>query len=433
MKTNIFGTDGIRAHCTSDLFTPMHLEQLGNAIGAWACKKKSHPTFIIGYDTRLSSPELFAHLAQGLLKHPVTLYNAQYLPTPVVCALTKYKTEFDFGLIISASHNTYEYNGIKLCTKNSKIDLLDEEEISTLFYTHPYTKIQHGHVYAYTEALDWYIQTVQAFFPQDCAKNLKIVVDCAHGANYCLAPLVFTHFGATIIPLNITPSGKNINEKCGALHPELIQEAVIKHNADLGFAFDGDGDRVIMVDRAGRVHDGDDIIHLLLQHPVYVEEKTVVGTIMSNQGLEVYVKSLHKKFYRTPVGDKHIAHYLQKYNLKLGAEPSGHVICNDFSFASDAIFVALRLIEAMHVQTIKTHLEKYPQANYNITIKEKKDLLCSPFKEIIATFQEKINPGRLIVRYSGTEPVLRVTSECKTQEQAESSIQELITALSDYL
>lgn len=434
MNKNIFGTDGIRAKYSANIFLPESLHRLGYAIGAWALEKKINPTFLLGYDTRQSCPQVSKDIIQGLLHHQVTVFNGHELPTPIICSLTQKSPKFDFGIIITASHNTYEYNGIKICTKSQKISESDERAISQIFDSLSHTNLfleQHGFLHNYYEAIDDYYAFLQEQFPQNLAQGLKIVIDCAHGAYYNIAPLLLEKFGAQVISLNINPSGININDACGALHPEIAKNIVLQNQADIGFAFDGDGDRIVVIDKEGNVKDGDDIISILLNNPTYKNEHEVVGTIMSNQSFEICIINQSKKFIRTPVGDKYIASYLCNNNLKLGGEPSGHIICNNFSFASDGLYTALKIIETMKLQNnvqLST-FAKFPQVSHNITVREKKDLSASPYKELINYYQQAITPGRLIIRYSGTEPILRITGECETEEKAKKIISELLEKL----
>ena len=434
MNENIFGTDGIRAKFGTSIFLPESLHRLGYAIGAWALQKKINPSFLLGYDTRQSCPQVSNDIIKGLLYHNVTVFNGLELPTPIICSLVQKSPKFDFGIIITASHNTYEYNGIKICTKSQKISESDEREISKIFHNltqNDFTLKTTGEVFMYHEAVDTYYNLLQQHFVQDLAKHLTIVIDCAHGAYYKIAPIILEKFGAHVLPINISPSGTNINEKCGALHPEVVQTIVRDTHADIGFAFDGDGDRIVAVDAQGIIKDGDDILSILLNNPTYQQEQEVVGTIMSNQAFEVCIINQSKKFIRTPVGDKYISSYLCTNNLKLGGEPSGHIICNNFSFASDALYTALKIIETMKLKksTQLSTFAKFPQINHNIHVQEKKDLAASPYKELIALYQQKITPGRLIIRYSGTEPILRITGECETQEKAQKIISQFLEEL----
>ena len=434
MNENIFGTDGIRAKFGTKIFLPESLHRLGYAIGAWALEKKINPSFLIGYDTRQSCPQVNNDLLKGLLHHQVNVFQGHELPTPIICSLTQRSPKFDFGIIITASHNTYEYNGIKICTKSQKISESDERAISHIFNSISDNDLllkQRGFSYTYHDAVENYYMILQEQFPQNLAQGLKIVIDCAHGAYYAIAPLILEKFGAQVIPVNITPSGININEECGALHPDIAQKMVLDLHADIGFAFDGDGDRIVAIDAQGIIKDGDDILSILLNNPTYENEQEVVGTIMSNQSFEICIINQSKKFIRTPVGDKYISSYLCTNNLKLGGEPSGHIICNNFSFASDALYTALKIIETMKFKnnTQLATFTKFPQVSHNIQVKEKKDLSASPYKELIAFYQQAIVPGRLIIRYSGTEPILRITGECETQEKAEKIISQFLEEL----
>ena len=248
----------------------------------------------------------------------------------------------------------------------------------------------------------------------------KIVLDVAHGATYRVAEQIFNALGAQTIIINNTPNGTNINHHCGALSPALLQEAVVLSCADAGFAFDGDGDRVIAVNRHGVIKDGDDILALLLQHPAYVHLTTVVGTLMTNCGFETYLTTHNKNLVRTAVGDKFVIEKLEQLNTILGGEQSGHIILKDIINTGDGILVALRVLESL-LHSGNWDMEtfiKYPQVLINVPVQTKKDLNSSPLYDIISTAQAKLTSGRLLVRFSGTESLLRVMVEAASLEGA---------------
>lgn len=355
--------------------------------------------------------------------YPVTVIDAQILPSPALGALLQSTKEFDFGIIISASHNPYQDNGIKLIDPRGKLDSSDELKISQLF----------GQKYSSTDYTNLgtekfsnlerpYREHIQSFFKKDFLYHKKIILDCAQGATYSLAPQIFKHFGAEVITLFDKPNGLNINKQCGSLYPETLQKAVVEYNANIGFAFDGDGDRVLAVNRFGHIKNGDDILALLLEHPSYKPMKSVVGTIMTNQGFEVFLKQSQRTLIRTPVGDRHVTEFLTKHQLLLGGEPSGHIILRDYLNSGDGIFTALRTLEAIaycnnwDLQTFK----KFPQIHTTIRTNNKKDLNQLPFSEIIETSKAQLHQGRLVIRYSGTEPVLRIMVEDDDCENAQT-------------
>jgi phosphoglucosamine mutase len=272
---------------------------------------------------------------------------------------------------------------------------------------------------------------LQSLFPTPFLRNKKIVLDCAHGATSSIAPQIFKMLGAEVIALYTQPTGTNINEQCGSVYPQAAQAMVLQEQADAGFAFDGDGDRMIAINRNGDLKNGDDVLALLSQHPVYTHAPGVVGTIMSNQGLALFLAQQNKKLLRTPVGDKHIARKLLEENLVLGGEQSGHIIVRDHLNAGDGIVTALRVLETL---TITNDWEMntftpFPQTLINVPITTKKDLTDQTLQTIIAQHEAQLGNGRIIVRYSGTEPLLRVMVEEQDQDIAHTVGNNLVRAL----
>lgn len=416
---NIFGTDGIRDKINQGPLTPANLTQLGHAIGQWASNNLEKPIkILIGYDTRSSCSSILDLLAHSILQYPVELFNGKVLPTPVICKLVK-EEEFDLGIIISASHNLAEYNGIKIVKKHAKISALAEGAITQLYQ---HEKFVEGPLKSslqnYEQANQLYQIFITAWFEAEFLQGKKIVLDCAHGATYQLAPKIFEHFGAQVIIINNNPDGHNINLGCGSTCPQNITTAVLLHHADWGISFDGDGDRVIMVDHNGHTYDGDEILAILAQHPLF-KKSPIVGTIMSNQGLGQYLQEKNKIFFRASVGDKHVYQMMQQYHAMLGGEPSGHIIVEPFSYSGDGIFTSLLVIDTF----LKEHIglpvfKKFVQVATHIDVTSKKDLSQDPYNSIIKKYENQLNPGRLIIRYSGTEPILRIMVECNHQQTA---------------
>jgi phosphoglucosamine mutase len=438
MNSVKFGTDGLRGRAGSAPLRQSDLIALGNAIVNWA-REKYGPQIrvLIGQDPRNSSDWLNATLKSSLLQLNSVIYDAGVLPMPAVCALLKYCNAYDFGIMITASHNAYHDNGIKIIDSNgSKISAIDEQRIEILFNNqtagacHNFGKIVPAH-----ELAQKYEQQLRSFFPADCLNGISIVLDCANGATSQIAPKLFTSLGASVCTINVNPDGFNINAHCGSLHPQALQQEVIKTNADIGFAFDGDGDRLVVVTRQGTIKDGDDILALLNNHSMYKNTQDIVGTVMSNQGLARYMQSRGKIFHRAPVGDKKVAALMMQKSALLGAEPSGHILAADYLLNSDAIFAALRVIESV-IQTNNWHLdtfEKFPQYVRNIPIREKKDINRSDIALAIQECEATIQPGRLLIRYSGTEPILRVLVEHPDNDQADFVIKKLDSILRKYL
>jgi len=414
---NIFGTDGIRDKINHGPLTKENLTQLGHAIGQWVTTNFEKPIkILIGYDTRSSCPGILETLSKSILQYPVELHNGKTLPTPVICKLVK-EEEFDLGIIISASHNPAEYNGIKIVTKDSKICALSESAITQLYQHEIFKNNQNKNsLLEYDQANQLYQIFITAWFETDFLEGKKIVLDCAHGATYQLAPKIFEHFGAQVITIENSPNGENINLRCGSTYPENITKAMLSHQADWGVAFDGDGDRVIIVDKDGHNYDGDEILAVLSKHALF-KKSPIVGTIMSNQGFGKYLQEKNRVFLRASVGDKHVYQMMQQYKAMLGGEPSGHIIVEPFSYSGDGIFTSLLFIDTFFKENIKTPLfKKFSQVATHINVTIQKDLQEDQYKNIIKKYESKLNQGRLIVRYSGTEPILRIMVESDNKD-----------------
>lgn len=427
-----FGTDGIRGKTNQYPFTPKSLKHLGIAIAKWSLKKykKNCIHILLGHDTRLSCEMIKQALQTGLCQEHSHLTDGGILPTPAILQIMQHKKNFDFGIVISASHNPYTDNGIKLLdAKTGKLST--EDEIAIIDNFKNISKIedsslktstmQKKEIYTFwPKASTTYIKSILNKFKSNFLFNKKIVLDCANGATYNVAPKIFKALGAKVIEHAVKPNGTNINHMCGALHPEVIQKIVIENKADIGFAFDGDGDRVVAVSKTGKIKDGDDLLTLLLDHPQLTHEKHVVGTIMTNYGFEQYLQNINKQLIRTKVGDKYIAAKLEKENLLLGGEASGHIIIRNYLISGDGIFVALKVLESIinnNNWNIKT-FKKTPQVLINVPIVQKKSLENRPYKDIINKQRDLLHNGRIIIRYSGTENILRIMIEDQKHKSA---------------
>jgi phosphoglucosamine mutase len=437
--TNLFGTDGIRGTVGVYPFTTHTLPSIGRAIGMWIQETYgSHTHIVLAQDTRQSCQWIKESLKEGLLTNPVIIHDASVLPTPAVFTVAQQDRRFSCGIVISGSHNPYTDNGIKIIdAQNGKITHQDEQRISELIQQAQNSSSRNpiiGVELPFTAAIDQYTNQLTRLFEANLLIDKKIVLDLAHGATYQIAPLVFKALGAQVIVLNDKPTGININYNCGTLYPEDAQKVVLEQKADLGIVFDGDGDRVLAINKYGELKDGDDIIALLSSHPLYTKLDTIIGTVMSNQALEIYFKNQNKHFIRTAVGDKHIAKALATYATTLGSEPSGHIILWDKCKTADGILAALMLTEALAYTNNwdMVTFKKYPQVLLNIPVKHKKDLHSSPIADIIHASTTKLQSGRLIVRYSGTEYLLRIMIEEKDQELAQLVSAELAYNLQEY-
>lgn len=434
-----FGTDGIRGNASLFPFTPDALQRLGYSLGLWMQKKYGdNAQLLLGADTRISCSTIKTHLLEGLSSFKIHIVDAGVIPTPALFQLIHYNKKFNCGLMISASHNPYQDNGIKLFdAQTGKLTPEDEISIATHFATShlSFEKTNPLTIEIWNNCQKHYLSILKRFFQENFLKGLKIVLDCAHGATFSFAPTVFEYFGAEILCIGNQPNGKNINDGYGALHSEKVQEKVLRHNAHLGIAFDGDGDRVIMVNHKGEIKDGDDILCMLMQLPEYQNQRAVVGTVMTNSGFELIIKNQGRSLLRTSVGDKYVASKMEEENLLLGGETSGHIILKDYLSGGDGIFVALRVISSLQASNnweMKT-FNKMPQIILNVPVTYKHDLKKSPFAEIIDRHQKTISPGRILVRYSGTENLLRIMTEAPNQidaqEYAQTLAAELVTPL----
>lgn len=432
-----FGTDGIRGPADRFPFTNDPLTRLAQAIGLWAKEKYgTHAKILIGRDTRASGPRMLSAIAQGLTKAHVPAIDAGILPTPAVFALMHHYKTIPVGIVISASHNPAADNGIKMFDlKQGKLSSQDEARICQLYEQHQIsfdpnfipTKDTNNQSYAAD-----YIDIVTKQFPKDMLVGKKIVLDCGHGATYKVAPEIFKRLGAKVHALSITPDGYNINKECGALHLDLLSDTVVKTEAYAGFAFDGDGDRIIAVNKDGEIRDGDDILALLSSHEAYNNQPSVVATIMSNHGLEKHLHDASKTLVRTPVGDKHVAAYMAKHDLLVGGEISGHIILGDHVCSGDGIFAAVRIAQHMiqkHNDTMSS-FEKYPQVLQNVPVTRKHDLSEDPYARTIQRHKDMLIDGRIIARYSGTENLLRLMVEDQTIDSAQKILKSLAQNLS---
>lgn len=437
MHQSLFGTDGIRGRFGLFPFTIPDLIQLGNAIGSWAVSYyKTDTKILIGRDTRISSDIAQAALQTGLLLHPVTIHDAGIIPIPALAVALGKQKKFTCAFMISASHNPYHDNGIKILDAAGKLSKHSEQYITDHFYesSKKYNYDNLGKYISYS-ITDMYIHTLTTLAQMPFLHNKKIVLDCAHGATYQIAVQVLQAFDADIIALNTQPNGININDQCGAPNPDHIKQAVIANNADVGFAFDGDGDRVIAVNKEGVIKNGDDLLALLLQHPKYHHTTEIVGTLMTNQAFELYLQKQGKQLIRTAVGDKHIIYAMSQKNLPLGGEPSGHIIIRDYLSCSDGLATMIYLLESMYINNNwdMTTFDAYPQIHTKIIVKKKRNLSQPPLCHIIDNYKNLLPNGRLIVRYSGTEPVLRVMIEEPDVEHAHVISKSLIAQLDKVL
>ena len=414
-----FGTDGIRGPVESKI-TPEVCLRIGHAAGV-ILKEMGWDTVLIGKDTRVSGYMLESALQAGFIAAGVNVRLLGPLPTPGVAYLTR-SLRNQFGLVISASHNNYLDNGIKLFAgTGEKISKEAEKKIENLLAgdLKPVKTAELGKAQRFDESGDRYIEFCKSTVPPDVSfESLRIVIDCANGACYKVSPSIFRELGAEVISIGTEPDGYNINHECGSTNPARAQEEVIKQRADYGIALDGDGDRVVLIDKKGNILDGDDIMYILaFANPNRTGPWSgIVGTAMTNLGFEEGIKKLGYKFKRADVGDKHVSKMLQKEGWMLGGEPSGHIICRDLVSTGDGTIAALKVISSLLIlekdpEDVLSNYKKMPQININVEVENKDIFSDSDIQKKLKEVESDLTVGRVLVRPSGTESKIRVMVE----------------------
>ena len=439
-----FGTDGVRGVANTELTCDLAYK-LGRAGGFVLAKGKEKVKVIVGKDTRVSGDMLEAALISGLMSVGCDIITVGVVPTPAVAYLTQ-KYGADCGVVISASHNPVEYNGIKFFNKDGyKLD--DELELNIEQYIDDIDKVDYhpigckvGKKIHKHDAQRDYIEYLKSIINVDF-KGLKVVLDCANGAAYNVAPIVFDELGASVITINSRPDGNNINDKCGSTHPQSLQKAVLAHKADLGLAYDGDADRLIAVDENGNIVDGD---HIMVLSAIHLKNKnklaqdTLVVTVMSNIGLTIAAKEHGINLAATAVGDRYVLEEMKKSGYNLGGEQSGHMIFLDYNTTGDGVLSSLVLAqivleEGQGLSKLASVMTQYPQVLVNARIKNENKNRYMEYPEIkseIERIEELLDgSGRVLIRPSGTEPLVRVMLEGKEEGQ----IRELATNLANLI
>lgn len=418
-----FGTDGIRGIYGKDI-TPSLAYKLGCSLSK-LCK---HKKVLIGRDTRPSGQVLSHSISCGLISHGINVIDVGITPTPVISYLVKI-LECDYGIVVSASHNPPEYNGIKIFDRfGYKITEKEEEEIESIFsYFKPASFDKVGWYKFNANYLKFYKNKLLKITNK--LEGLKIVIDCGNGATFALAKDIFRKICKDVVFINDQNKGLEINENCGALHPETVKNYVLKNNADIGFCFDGDGDRILFCDKNGELFDGDDIL-AILSCSLPQKNKFVVGTSMTNKGLENFFSQRNITLLRADVGDKYVAEIMKQKNILLGGEPSGHIIVKDYSKTGDAIMVAVLLCSIFAKNKTFDNVlnyKKFPQININIPVQDKFRVLnCEPLKQQILNIQNSFgSDGRVMVRASGTENKIRIMCEHKEENLANFNAKKL--------
>ncbi|MDL1966346.1 MAG: phosphoglucosamine mutase [Candidatus Desulfofervidus auxilii] len=447
----LFGTDGIRGKANVWPMSTEVVMQVGRAL-AYVIKKHSHRhKVIIGKDTRLSGYMIETALSAGICSMGVDVFLIGPLPTPGIAFLTT-NMRADAGVVISASHNPYDDNGIKFFARNG-FKLPDEMEIeieklvlakNNYIDTIRPTATEIGKAFRIEDAIGRYIVFLKNTLPKGMLfDGLKMVLDCAHGAGYKVAPMVFSELGAKLTLMGVAPDGTNINKECGALYPEGVAKKVKETGADLGLALDGDGDRVILVDEKGNIVDGDKILAICgnyLKKQGKLKHDTIVGTVMSNFGLELFLKQHGIRLIRTPVGDRYVTEALCASGSTIGGEPSGHVIFLHHHTTGDGILTALQVIAIMLMEDkplsqLCSIMKPLPQKMINIKVKEKHPFEKNPaITEAVNKAQKTLaEQGRIVLRYSGTEPVARVMVEGKNGHLVEKLANHLAEVIQKYM
>ncbi|PLX89454.1 MAG: phosphoglucosamine mutase [Desulfuromonas sp.] len=428
----LFGTDGVRGVANIPPMTTEIAMQLGRAAAYIFKNGQKRHRLVIGKDTRLSGYMLENALVAGICSMGVDVLQVGPLPTPGIAFITS-SMRADAGVVISASHNPYQDNGIKFFSRDG-FKLPDELEmkLEQLVMSGEIDALRPiaaevGKAFRIDDAVGRYVVFLKNTFPSDLdLQGLKIVLDCAHGAAYKVAPAVLEELGAEVIALGVNPNGTNINAGCGSTHPEVMAKAVVEHGADLGIALDGDADRVIFVDEFGREVDGDHIMAICCSDMIKagkLSKKTVVATVMSNMGLEIALKQLGGRVVRTAVGDRYVVEEMRRGGYNLGGEQSGHMIFLDHNTTGDGVLSALQVLAIVQrsgkpLSELAKVMTSLPQVLVNVRVRERCDLRQIPAINagIEAVESELGETGRVLIRYSGTEPLLRVMIEGQEQQ-----------------
>ncbi len=436
MKKKYFGTDGIRGKVGEYPITADFMLKLGWATGK-VFANEGHGFVIVGKDTRISGYMFESALEAGLTAAGVDMHLLGPMPTPGIAYLTR-TLRAKAGIVISASHNPYYDNGIKFFSTDGT-KLPDDVECEIEHYLdQPVTTVDSsklGRAYRVGDAAGRYIEFCKASVPSRFEfSKMRIVVDCANGATYHIAPHVFEEMGAEVIKIGIEPDGLNINEHCGATQPEKLVKAVKENQADVGIALDGDGDRLIMVDHKGEIVDGDELIYIITRSRL--EEKSlrgpVVGTLMTNLGIEQSLNSLGVEFLRAKVGDRYVMELLNKHDGVIGGEGSGHIICLDRTTTGDGIVSALQVLAEMYrtgksLNELKSGTHKFPQVLLNVKMEKRINIDEQPVVQSLKTKVEKqlADNGRVLLRASGTEPLIRVMVEGREATEVQAYAEEI--------
>ncbi|UMM64497.1 phosphoglucosamine mutase [Aristophania vespae] len=439
-----FGTDGIRGQANTSPMTVEVAQKLGQAAGLYFKHRQNRHTVVLGKDTRLSGYMIECALVAGFLSAGMDVTLVGPLPTPAIAFLTR-SLRADIGVMISASHNPFTDNGIKLFGPDGfKLSDAAESEIESLMTDDLTSSLappsEIGRASRLNDAAGRYIEFVKASFPRGLRLDgLKIVLDCAHGSAYRVAPEALWELGAEIIRVGCEPDGVNINHNVGSTHPQTVCDAVKKHKADIGIALDGDADRVLIADENGELIDGDQILALIArswQKRGQLRGQEIVATVMSNMGLAKYLEDMGLTLFRTAVGDRYVVERMRQASANIGGEQSGHVVLSDYSTTGDGLVAALQVLAVM-IESKKTASEvcnvfkPYPQMLKNLRYSGPNPMNKPEMKEINQWAHEQLDgQGRLVLRASGTEPLIRVMIEAEDENLVQTLVQQVCDKIS---
>ena len=434
-----FGTDGIRGLANQHPITAEVALQVGIATGLFISKDNTAKRVIIAKDTRLSGYMLESSLTSGLTSVGLDVFLLGPMPTPAVSMLIK-SMRADLGIMISASHNTYEYNGIKIFGPDGyKLDDRDELEIEGILGnidSYDLSSRMVGKAKRIDDAQARYIEYVKGTLDKDISfDGIKVVIDSAHGAAYKVAPLALWELGANVISIGDSPNGKNINHEFGSTSLGNLKKAVSNHKADIGIALDGDADRIIVIDETGNIVDGDALLAIIAtewKKSGNLKKNAVVATILSNIGLESYLSKEEMKLFRTNVGDRYVSQFMRENGYNIGGEQSGHIIIGDYSTTGDGLLAAIQILSIMKksnkkISALARLIKIVPQIQRNYKISDYEKINTNDIDEIHEIGQERIKEkGRILVRLSGTEPLIRVMGESQDKKYLNETLDYLM-------
>lgn len=446
MTRKYFGTDGIRGTANIKPIDPETTLRVGMAAGHMFRRGNHRHRAVIGKDTRLSGYMIEPALVSGLTSMGMDVFQFGPLPTPAVAMLTR-SMRADLGVMISASHNAYQDNGIKLFGPDGfklsdEMELKIEEYMDADLSEHLAGPGELGRAKRIEDAQARYIEFAKRTFPRELSlEGLRIVVDCAHGAAYKVAPMALWELGAEVISMGVEPTGFNINKKCGATHPELLAKKVSEMRADIGIALDGDADRVVICDEKGQLVDGDQLMALIASYWASQDRLTaggVVATVMSNLGLERFLRDMGLDLIRTQVGDRYVVEHMRAHGFNVGGEQSGHIILSDFITTGDGLISALQVLAVVcekhkPVSEVCKLFEPVPQILKNVKCKDRTVIDRASVREAVLDAQSRLGSGgRILVRPSGTEPLIRVMAEGDDEALVKAVVSDVAATIETY-